>query len=380
MDYIPNADFDSRRPDPFAEWKNPENRCDAALAYPWRRYFARGLDASLYGLFLVALMALVFRVDLTQWGGFAGLFILIFSTLLMLFVEPLLLSRFGSTPGKWIFGLTLRLKNGKKLDYGEALSRTWGIIFRGYGFQLPIFDLVRLVISYQRCTDGEALPWDEGRPHSYTLRDEKAYRIALYLLASLLTFGLTVGAGLLGVHLASTPPNEGPLTISEFAENYNHLLRYQNGLSALDQFQLNQEGQWQEPNDPASGVFYLEISPRMTLSYTTDDGVITTLEASFLVENQELMEFPGTKLLFLAQAFTASGRLTPGLEGFLLHLQAAPDQDYTTQIGDAALTYQAENRGYLISSTGMFGQEEGTQGYFAFTLTLTYAPGLKRSF
>src|SRR5262245_30802965 len=66
---------------------------------PWIRFWARGFDACMYGLLLMLVFPVFFFAIgsnlLLGWIGYLPF------GLLYLCVEAFLLSRFGTTPGKW---------------------------------------------------------------------------------------------------------------------------------------------------------------------------------------------------------------------------------------------------------------------------------------
>ena len=72
--------------------------------YPGRRYFARMLDITLYGILWLCIQYVVFRWD-PESGLFLNILINLITLAMMLFLEPLLLYTWGTTPGKWLFGL-----------------------------------------------------------------------------------------------------------------------------------------------------------------------------------------------------------------------------------------------------------------------------------
>ena len=118
------------------EWKLPhpedEDRVKPVM-HPWRRFFARMVDLTLYDLMLPLLMLLFIKL----WPELEGLhwllhdgnllyriMVLASGALLMLFLEPLLLSWFGTTPGKALFGLSVTDPHGGRLYYARAFQRT----------------------------------------------------------------------------------------------------------------------------------------------------------------------------------------------------------------------------------------------------------------
>lgn len=89
--------------------------------FPWQRFFARLLDGQIYRtLWMLLLPALGFNMLKNSRGGMLFLELLTLGTMFLL--EPLLLSRFGTTPGKWLFGLRVTSPDGRKLTYAEGGS------------------------------------------------------------------------------------------------------------------------------------------------------------------------------------------------------------------------------------------------------------------
>lgn len=71
-----------------------------------------------------------------------------------------MLHYWGTTPGKWLFGLSVISENGNKLNHDIAITREGQALTRGYGFGLPVFSIVRLIMSYFFYMKGR-LNWDE---------------------------------------------------------------------------------------------------------------------------------------------------------------------------------------------------------------------------
>jgi len=116
---------------------------------PWRRLFARTPDVSIYGFIWAVFLAFVLNVDIFFRRGFWFIVDALAAVIIMLFVEPLLLSKIGTTPGKAILGLCVRVDCGRKLTYDEGIWRTWHIIGKGYGYHIPIYAL-SVYLSYRR--------------------------------------------------------------------------------------------------------------------------------------------------------------------------------------------------------------------------------------
>ncbi len=132
------------------------------LICPWRRFFARNLDLMLCTILPLAAAALLFRPNY-QPQGFGFTVIRTLVTLAALFVaEPLLLHFWGTTPGKWLLGLSVESESGGRLSLGEAWGRTTGLICYGLGFYLPLVSLVTCAVSYQKHSSGRPLSWEAG--------------------------------------------------------------------------------------------------------------------------------------------------------------------------------------------------------------------------
>lgn len=107
---------------------------------------------------------------------------------MMLFLEPLWLRFFRTTPGKAIFGIRIKDFNGKKLTYRQGFERTFGLIGSRLGFNIPIYNFVRLWKSYNMCIDKKIQPWNEST--SYIIKDTKLYRTFLYIAIYIAIFAI----------------------------------------------------------------------------------------------------------------------------------------------------------------------------------------------
>lgn len=124
--------------------------------HPWRRFFARSMDTALCALPVSFLLYVVLRTvpeSSTLVNFLAGLA----GWVVMLFLEPLLLSRFGTTPGKYVMGITLTRPGGEKLSYREGLERTALVFVYGEAMSVPLVNLLLNFLSYRKYTKGEIL-------------------------------------------------------------------------------------------------------------------------------------------------------------------------------------------------------------------------------
>lgn len=251
--------------------------------YPWRRYFARMLDLFLYSLLWSMFLAFVLHVNLSNRSGLGILLDSVVGLLLMIFLEPLLLSRFGTTLGKAIFGLKLQDPNGERLSYGEGLQRTWSVLGHGMGYCIPIYNLVRLWKSYDLCSRQEEQPWDAHL--CYWIQDTKTYRACVFLGTHILCFLLLLAI----MASQQLPPNRGDLTLSEFVENYTYYADYYE----LDfgNWYLAESGTWETKAPKGSMAYFNGINDKPpTYQYTMEHGYVTGV--SFQVEKHEESYLP----------------------------------------------------------------------------------------
>ncbi len=261
------------------------------VSHPWRRYFARMLDISIYSTAWAAVLALCFHINLASRSGILDYLDIMIAALLMLFLEPLLLRLFGTTPGKWIFGLYLEDETGRRPDYGAGFFRTWGVIGSGLGYYIPIYNLVRLWKSYKRCRDNEPEPWEDELV--YSIRDTKWYRAAAYVAAC----GVLFAALVLITNAAPLPPNRGELTVAEFAENYNALAAYY-GIESGER--LGPDGKWTEAAGDGTVYINIGVTPFAEFEYTVEDGYLTGIRYEITVDDNHEWLIPGSSEMTLA--------------------------------------------------------------------------------
>lgn len=267
----------------------PADRAEVPERYlrPWRRYFARSVDLALYSLPWTALCALVFH-----WNQPANLFTRLLQSYiafgLMLVIEPLLLHFWGTTPGKAIFGITVRGPAGEKLSLSRAWRRTVSVFGRGLGWGIPIYDLWRMWKSYQSQEDDpEGWEYDDsGAAERYAFADGANWRCAVCAGALLLIPALSTLLLLQG----QLPPNRGPLTEAEFYENCNFFMDY---LDLNGGTRLDSAGNWVEPSPSGVNVIVVggeDHARTVRYSVTTDEsGTVTAAAVEETVSGRDFL-------------------------------------------------------------------------------------------
>lgn len=265
---------------------------------PWKRYFARMIDETIYLIFWNLILALGFHMNIRQTGWRFVVIGIIIQSVLPLLAEPVLLSRFGTTPGKLLFGFRVSAESGARLTWREAYDRTGLVLKRGLGFYIPVYGLIREYLSYRDCKKGEILEWEEDTVLTLDERHMRWKVAAVVLVLSVLDvlnyFVWQAGA---------LPRNRGNITAAQYAENFNDMQKFYqidhqlNLPEFLPPFGdsrklLNQDGDWEKmsgkPYIVDNGVDYPDL-PRIL--FTGKDGVLT--EISFSSEyKDEKVEIP----------------------------------------------------------------------------------------
>ena len=249
-----------------------------AYEHPWMRWFARGIDYGICKLFFLALFLLVFRwhgyLDL---GWFAELLFNIGIYCVSILVEPLWLHYVGWTPGKWIFGLKVRDKNGEKLSLSKARSRAWQVAWQGDGLYIPFYSLWRNWKSYKRCCDNEDCDWDIYESCMYTREERKLY--GLWWAAEMAVHFALLAVIILGSFFL---PHSGGLTVAEYARNYNDRLE----LYERDSYdELTSDGHWLRGSYPNEGESVISFNGGEEIRVT---GQTEWLDPEFTMEDGQV--------------------------------------------------------------------------------------------
>jgi uncharacterized RDD family membrane protein YckC len=134
--------------------------------HPWRRMFARTVDICTAGLLLFLLLIFAFNAAMPeQAAGFAKavenpIIASIVLYLIWLPAEAVLLSLFGTTPAKWLFGIKVAHPGGSLLSFSESLNRSFMVFIQGVGFGIPFIALFTQLFAYRRLTKTGTTLWD----------------------------------------------------------------------------------------------------------------------------------------------------------------------------------------------------------------------------
>jgi len=315
---------------------------------PWRRFFARAFDHLLYcAVWMLIGLLLLHKspgsASGDAWNGFSG----IVGIVMTVFIEPLLLHTWGTTPGKWLLGLRVRNNTGQKLTYGEGVYRTVQALWCAAGFHLPIYSLFRGYKCYYDCVEGKTLPWEWDS--ELTLKDEHNWRIAAMAGATVAIFGALV----LAVGLSATPIHRGDMTVAEFAESYNRMSDYYEMGGWMDE-----QGRWSEKPAPDGSVtINMRDIEAPDFVYTVEDGVITGMNFTMAVENDTESWVPLYSnrrilaLLTFVQAYDPTPMNNEEVYKVIPELLQYPFDGVDATVHGVRIIYELESSGYYQVDT-----------------------------
>lgn len=234
--------------------------------HPWKRFLARELDFFFYILISHVVLTNVFHVsNFTSdvfWNAISTILPLVF----MLFLEPLFLMLFRTTPGKFLFGIKVVHYDGSRISYTQGFERTKNVLLWGLALRIPILDLFFLYKSYNRCMNNETQPWDIYHVKLTT----KEYPLLRYFLVVPYCIGIFV-LFVLNTLFTLQPPNRSNLTTEQFVENFYHYTKFFE--TNFGDYLLNSNGLWKSNTQGES--LSRRDSKFPVYNYTIEDGIIT---------------------------------------------------------------------------------------------------------
>lgn len=372
--------------------------------FPWRRWFARGLDQGIWSTLLALCgplsleMAILGKRGNTKGGLVLGLLAL----LLAAAGETFFLHRFGTTPGKALFGLRIVREDGTHLSLGEAARRSFTVagllILLDLSMLLP--EPLNLVVGagvgalfygwmYWNVTHEFPLPWEwegqvylDGSTKETSFWDRKGswMRVAGYIVLVLVLSAVTAAAQ----WQAAKPPHRGgALTVEEFVDNYNYLEQYEQGKVSLPR--LAEDGGYLRRIGRQYGWhFPVEDAPPPSFRFIQKDGVVTGVTIFREWESEDTYDFikhdtrvevlPGEQLRVSMLALGIDRYYADAVSQAVIDAEGNYHQDYDGFRVDC----ETEFSGYRlyfedrIEENVLGGLEGENQSYFvAFSISLT---------
>lgn len=233
---------------------------------------------------------------------------------------------------------------GEKLDWWQAWSRMWKMIWKSSTMFSNRYWHRIWYGDYWPYHKENGFPWDEET--SYSFRDEKPWRLPV-AIACIVALALLPGViDAQGRKLE----HQGPMTVAEFAENYNKYVDLEGGGR---EYVLDQQGQWVKG---ASGTAYVYVDdgegshearfPQFI--YTEEDGYLTGIAFEVYRKGEDGEWLPGNfrNILNVVMAYAvpfvghqSSDLIEAEIEQNYMH-------SYSFQMGDLTIAWEVKTLGY----------------------------------
>lgn len=168
--------------------------------HQWRRYFARAIDIAVNAFAFFTLLMIVLAVGLPDafsafvaWlASINSIVDLLLSVLIAAVINAVLLWTTGSTLGKWIFGIRVREKDGRRLGIARAFQREFHVWVRGLGFGIPVVSLFTVMRAYNQVENFKQTTWDRDMELVVTHRPASTWQYVLWTFAVIGWMAFTV--------------------------------------------------------------------------------------------------------------------------------------------------------------------------------------------
>ena len=169
------------------------------------------------------------------------------------------------------------------------------------------------------------------------------------------------------------PKNQGEITVTQFCENYNRYCRY-NGFDGM--WKLDAEGNWVEPYTPNTIVVEIEEVPLPELQFEEEDGVMTGVSFSIVLEGEEaktrVPSFQTVReglLYSFAAAQRETGLFAGEVHDILEKMEKEPLLSFEEQAFGVSVSCQISYSGYIPGYDALV-PEEGKPCTFAMTFSI----------
>jgi len=149
---------------------------------PWLRYWARLMDVYILAVFMGGIIGII-APSLLEMNDF------LFGVLLLLaynFAEATMFAMWGTTPIKALLKIKVRNQNGSKLNFSQALSRSFSIWVSGWAMGIPLISLFTLTKSYEKLKKRGKTTWDENGDYIVVHGKVGALRTIAYIVISII--------------------------------------------------------------------------------------------------------------------------------------------------------------------------------------------------
>lgn len=139
---------------------------------PWVRFAARVLDYSLFTFIFALILVFVwpsFYFELFEKPSSITVAPFI-TTFFWALIEPIFISKWGTTPGKALLRVSVIKSDGSDATYSEASKRSFSVWFRGVALGLPFIQLFTMYFAYSHLKNEGITTWDKN--YRFTVRHD----------------------------------------------------------------------------------------------------------------------------------------------------------------------------------------------------------------
>lgn len=141
----------------------------------WARWFDLFLYAGLWWFFMWAAGRDIGALLVNVW-------VIMMFYVPWFVVESVLVHRFGTTPGKWLLGISVVNNDGSLLNLADATRRSARVLFVGIGFGLDLVTLVCQLMAYFSTNRLGRPLWDHAGGHHIVVAPLQPLRIVAFVL------------------------------------------------------------------------------------------------------------------------------------------------------------------------------------------------------
>lgn len=169
----------------------------------WARFCAKQIDFALLIIPAAIVSFFLFRLTLPglfDWNNEYTGSDMLFGLVTLFFVacfEGLLVSIFGSSPGKSLAGISLRTAASTKLTIGKSLARSLQAFAQGQGCGIPIIGFFTHLAAYDAVKKQGVAGWDKTSGVDYRSKPIGVLRWMLLVALAITSFGIAVSLTLL---------------------------------------------------------------------------------------------------------------------------------------------------------------------------------------
>ena len=358
--------------------------------HPWRRFFARWVDLSLASLIVSFMIVEVLWIRPVP-GDFLNAVLAVLTAFALVPVEAYMLSRWGTTPGKYMMGMRIEAAEGGFLSWQQALEREWAVLRDGMCFQIPLLTLWSQLRCYSQLTgtslrrfarredvpEPEEMDWDDGAERQYLPLGGKrgAVLAAVFVL-------ILVGNGLLALEGIKPQHRGNELTVSQFADNYNHFAEFlEPNPDTYDR--LNPDGTEREvpgayssDGEPLAVIVVGGDSYNEEFLYETHNGILEAVTLQRHWENAIVVAPMNHKTVIITYAMLLSQKGTDFRD--LIEISKLMDEQIGRSEGCVSyngieVSWNIHTENYLDSYDGTYYRDQEADSRMEMTFTVCFS-------